>query len=78
MGRMDAITRILSGRGVIRVIQIDMDMPTDCFGCPMLHSHVTFSAGRRSYCSISTKEIHDLFKRHKSCPLIEVKEGERE
>ena len=60
------------------MIQIDMDMPTYCFDCPMLHSHVTFSAGRRSYCSISTKEIHDLFKRHKSCPLIEVKEVDSE
>lgn len=60
------------------MIQIDMDMPTDCFFCPMLQTHVTFSAGRRSYCGISKKDIHDLFKRHKSCPLIEVKDGKQE
>ena len=60
------------------MIQIDMDMPKYCFNCPMLQSHVTFSAGRRSFCSISKKDIHNLFKRHKSCPLIEVKDGEKE
>ena len=74
MGRMDAITRILSGRGVIRVIQIDMDMPTDCFCCPMLQSHTTFCNGLNYYCGISKKDIHNLFKRPKSCPPIEVKD----
>lgn len=62
------------------MIQIDIDMPKDCFYCPMLQSYVTFggfSGGKRSYCSISKKEIYDLFKRHKSCPLIEIKEGEQ-
>lgn len=53
------------------MIQIDMDMPSDCLYCPTLQRY-----GKRWYCGISKKELHDIFKRHESCPLIEVKEGE--
>lgn len=52
------------------MIQIDMDMPSCCLYCPMLHRF-----GKRWYCGIKKKEIHDILKRPKSCPLIEVKEG---
>lgn len=55
------------------MIQIDMDMPSCCLYCPMLHRF-----GKRWYCGIKKKEIHDILKRPKSCPLIEVKEGEKE
>lgn len=60
------------------MIQIDMDMPTECFDCPMLQIHVTLGAEKRNYCGVSKKDIHELFKRHKSCPLIEVKDGKQE
>lgn len=63
------------------MIQINMDMPVDCFYCPMLQSYTTVLNGRNYYCCISKEDIHNLFKRHKSCPLIEVievKVGEQE
>ena len=61
------------------MIQIDMDMPSDCVFCPMIQRYIFFS-GKRWYCGISKKEVNDIFKRPKSCPLIEVievKDGEQ-
>ena len=53
------------------MIQIDIDMPTDCLCCPMLQSYKMW------YCGINKKELSDIFIRPKSCPLIEVKDGEQ-
>ena len=59
------------------MIQINMDMPSCCLYCPMINRYM-FISGKRWYCGIKKKEVSDIFKRPKSCPLIEVKEGERE
>ena len=75
MGRMDAITRILSGRGVIRVIQIDMDMPVSCFYCPIKQRILTLGGKCMCFCVLNKHELNDTTKRHEFCPLIEVKEG---
>ena len=59
------------------MIKIDIDMPIDCAYCPILQRYVTFGGGKGNYCGFSKKDIHDMFKRHESCPLIEVKDGEQ-
>ena len=59
------------------MIQIDMDMPSDCFYCPLLQIHMGFSLKKNRYCGVNKKDIYNLAERAKSCPLIEVKDGEQ-
>lgn len=51
------------------MIQIDMKMPSSCLGCPFqLRSLIS------EQCMINNEVVDDcLIKRHKNCPLKEVK-----
>ena len=69
MGRMDALTRTISGRRT-GMIQIDMDMPKDCAQC-------LFSNDESRYCRVANEYI-PMFSKPDFCPLIEVKDGEQE
>ena len=63
------------------MIKIDMDMPTDCSYCPLLQIHIAFNLNNLKkyyYCGVNKKDIYNFARRAKSCPLIEVKEGEQE
>ena len=59
------------------MVQIDMDMPVGCFGCPIKDGTLTISGKYKHFCGFTKKELNDKTKRHESCPLIEVKEGEQ-
>ena len=52
------------------MIQIDMDMPTNCTQCP-------FSDDESRYCRVANEYI-PMFSKPDFCPLIEVKDGEPE
>ena len=61
------------------MIKIDMDMPTDCSYCPLLQTHIAFNFNNLKkyyYCGFSKKDIYNFAERAKSCPLIEVKDGD--
>ena len=60
------------------MIQIDMDMPVSCFYCPIQQRVLTLGGKCMCFCGLSKHELNDTAKRHESCPLIEVKDGERE
>ena len=59
------------------MIKIDMDMPTDCSYCPLLQTHMGFNLKKYYYCGVNKKDIYNFAERAKSCPLIEVKDGEQ-
>lgn len=58
------------------MVQIDMDMPVGCFDCPIREGTLTITGKYKHYCGFTKKKLSDKTKRHESCPLIEVKEGE--
>ena len=59
------------------MIKIDMDMPTECFSCPLLQTYIGFSIKKHNYCGVNKKDVYNLAERAKSCPLVEAEDGEQ-
>ena len=55
-------------------VKIEMEMPKSCQLCPL-----TFNFGSDAFCCLTLTKVYDIsmlpiMKRHKNCPLKEVKE----
>lgn len=59
------------------MIQIDMDMPVSCFYCPIKQRILTLGGKCMCFCGLIKHELNDTTKRHESCPLVKVKDGEQ-